>query len=165
MRLGSCFACGVFPFLVPHGLWSRLDCIAHHILSTTRRPFRDGGGPLAASISESVLPKLARAFAVCSLPSRLSFCATRRSKDCQELVTPVCLPTKEARVLHSDPPRRPKRLGSRSHLPHAASDRLRNSAVPSSVAFAASCAPCIIFWPSIFWPSSSTCVCRLTKSV
>src|SRR5262249_34096578 len=39
MRLGSCFACGAFPFLgtsfsVPHGLWSRLDCIAHHILST-----------------------------------------------------------------------------------------------------------------------------------
>jgi hypothetical protein len=48
---------------------------------------------------------------------------------------------------------------------HAASDRLRDSAVPPSVAFATSCGPCIIFWLSSLAWSPSTCACRLTKSV
>src|SRR6266487_475853 len=91
MRLGSWFASGAFPFS------------DQHILYTTRRPFSDGGEPLAASISEqppqlrlsnaiyrffldrpvssSGVPfdsceRSSRAFAVCSLPARLSFWPT-----------------------------------------------------------------------------------------
>src|SRR6266498_3311913 len=42
----------------------------------------------------------------------------------------------------------PKTTRSDSHLPHAASDRLRDSSVPSCDAFATSCTPCIILCPS-----------------
>ena len=125
---GGRFPCGLalgshvvlFHFPVPHGYGRAVDCIAQHILSTTRRRFQ---APqllpnatywcfLDRPVSSSGVPfdsceRSSRAFAVCSLPSR-----------------------------------------SRSHLPHAASDRLRDSSVPSCDAFATSCTPCIILCPS-----------------
>ena len=146
-----------------------------HILSRTRRPFSDGGEPLAASISEqppqlrlsnaiyrffldrpvssSGVPfdsceRSSRAFAVCSLPARLSFCATRRSKDCRRAGNTCLLADEGSARAPFRSSSSPKTTRSDSHLPHAASDRLRDSSVPSCDAFATSCTPCIILCPS-----------------
>src|SRR5262245_54350697 len=82
----------------------------------------------------------------------------------RQLVTPVRLLVQETHVLHSDLPYTPKPLErlhytvrpKRSHSPHAASDRFRDSAVAASVAFSISCTPSLILCPSSLVWSLST---------
>jgi len=81
--LGSSSSCASVAHLaaVSHAAWLlvRIWCFPfsdQHILYTTRRPFSDGGEPLAASISEQP-PQLRLSNAI------YRFFLDRRSKDCQ----------------------------------------------------------------------------------